>query len=64
MKATSRKTFAVLVLTLVGVLPAPASSAPAHSLLSRMSGWEIELATVVAAVKQTYADIRAGRLGH
>ena len=63
MKAT-RKSLAVVVLTLLGVLPVPAQSAEPRSPLSRLGAIELDLATIVAAIKQIPADIRAGRLGH
>ena len=64
MKTTAKKTFVAVLLTALGVLPVPADAATTRSPLSRLSPLELELATVVAAIKQTYADIRAGRLGH
>ena len=64
MKTSAKKTFAAVVLTALGVLPVPVDAAHTRSPLSRLSPIELELATVVAAIKQTYADIRAGRLGH
>ena len=67
MRAT-RWTFAVAVLTALGVLPVPGKSiaASAHSRpeLASLNPIDLEGATVVAAVKQTPAEIRSGRLGH
>ena len=64
MKTNSRRTFAVLVLTALGVLPAPAQSTESRSARSHLGPVDLELATIVAAVKQVHQDIRAGRLGH
>lgn len=64
MKTTPRNAFAVAVLTALGVLPVPAHSAEPRSALSRLSPIELDLATIVAAIKLIPSDIRAGRLGH
>jgi hypothetical protein len=65
MKAnTSKRSFAVAVLTALGVLPVPADAAPPRSDLSHLGPVELEHATVAEPVRKTHDDIRAGRLGH
>lgn len=63
-----RKSFVVLILTALGVLPASAAdTAPEErdrSAFVRLDPLEIERATIVKAVKRVHDDIRAGRLGH
>jgi hypothetical protein len=63
-RAESRKPFAVVLLTALGVLPVPADAAPARSPLATLSPVELEHATVAEPVSKTHDDIRAGRLGH
>ena len=65
MKAnTPKRSFAVVVLTALGVLPIPSAAAPSASALRRLGPIELEHATVAEPVKRTHDDIRAGRLGH
>jgi hypothetical protein len=65
MKAnTPKRPFAVALLTALGVLPVPADAVPQRSPLNGLNPIELEHATIVAAVKKTHDDIRAGRLGH
>lgn len=67
MKAT-RKSYAVLILTALGVLPASAAETRVpdtdRAAFVRLDPLEVERATVVKAVKRVHDDIRAGRLGH
>ena len=64
----TRWTFAVAVLTALGVLPVPSESPGAgtrgRSPLKSLNPIDLEGATVVAAVKQTPTEVRSGRLGH
>jgi hypothetical protein len=65
MKAnTPKRSFAVAVLTALGVLPVPADAMLPRSPLARLSPIELEHATVAEPVRKTHDDIRAGRLGH
>ena len=48
----------------IPVLPLTAQVARERTALHRLSDVELEQATVIAAIKRTSADLRAGRLGH
>ena len=65
---TTRWTLTVAVLTALGVLPVPNKTlaAASHDRAAYASPGPIDLegAALAAAVKQTPADIRSGRLGH
>jgi len=65
---TPRRTFAVAILTALGVLPVPTESVAAKSSnrseLASLNPIDLEAATVVSAVKHTPDEIRSGRLGH
>jgi hypothetical protein len=62
--AYTQRSYAVAILTFLGVLPVPADAAPPRSPLTGLNPVELEHATIVAAVEKTHDDIRAGRLGH
>lgn len=68
MRTTRSKSFAVIVLTALGVLPVPASAQRPEggdrATLSRLNPIDLERATIVKAVKQVHDEIRSGRLGH
>ena len=65
---TPRWTFTLAVLTALGVLPVPSKSIAAGSqgrLTAASQGpTDLEGSAIAAAVKQTPAEIRSGRLGH
>ena len=65
---TTHRSFAVIVLTALGVLPVPSSAQPPENgdraVLSRLNPLDLERATLVKAVKQVHDEIRSGRLGH
>jgi hypothetical protein len=68
MRTTHRKSFAVIVLTALGVLPVPSTAQLPESgnraALTRLNPIDLERATIVQAVKQVHDEIRSGRLGH
>lgn len=68
MSANTRKSFAVIILTALGVLPAAAADTRPEQgnrfHYSRLNPIDLERATVVAALARVHDDIRAGRLGH
>jgi hypothetical protein len=65
---TTRWTLTLALLTALGVLPVPnkavASNSKDRSAIASPKPLELEGAALAAAVKQTPAEIRSGRLGH
>ena len=64
---TRRWTFTLALLTALGVLPVPDKAIAASSprpAFANLKPIELEGAALAAAVRQTPAEIRSGRLGH